>query len=179
VFADDHAAMTALAEHLAALGHTQVGHVGGIPAYVHSARRVSALHDAGSRLGLNVTTAPTDFSQDEAAAATRVLLARDERPTAIVYDSDVAALAGVTVLAEAGLSVPADISVASFDDSELVRLAHPPLTAMTRDTFELGELVAATMLALVRGESVPDVVGAPTPELTVRGSTGRVPGGAA
>ncbi|PUB31554.1 LacI family transcriptional regulator [Promicromonospora sp. AC04] len=179
VFADDHAAMTALAEHLAALGHVQVGHVGGIPAYVHSARRVAALHDAGSRLGLHVTTVPTDFSQDEAAAATRALLARDERPTAIVYDSDVAALAGVTVLAEAGLSVPGDVSVASFDDSELVRLAHPPLTAMTRDTFELGELVAATTLSLVRGERVPDVVGAPTPELTVRGSTGPVPGGAA
>jgi hypothetical protein len=28
-------------------------------------------------------------------------------------------------------------------------------------------------------DSVPDVAGAPTPELTVRGSTGRVPGGAA
>jgi DNA-binding LacI/PurR family transcriptional regulator len=174
VFADDHLAMTAVAEHLAALGHVHIGHVGGVPAYVHSARRVSALHDAGARLGLRITTVPTDFSQVEAAAATRAILARDERPTAIVYDSDVAALAGVTVLTEAGLGVPGDISVASFDDSELVRLAHPPLTAMTRDTFELGELVATTLLSLVRGTAVPDVVGAPVPELTVRGSTGHV-----
>lgn len=176
VFADDHAAMTALAEHLAGLGHVRVGHVGGIATYVHSARRVAALHDAAERLGLEVTTVPTDFSQDEAAAATRALLAHDERPTAIVYDSDVAALAGTTVLAEAGLGVPGDVSVASFDDSELVRLAHPPLTAMTRDTFELGELVARTVLSVVRGGSVPDVVAAPTPALTVRGSTGAVPG---
>jgi DNA-binding LacI/PurR family transcriptional regulator len=175
VFADDHAAMIVLAEHLAALGHVHVGHVGGIPASIHSARRVAALHDTGARLGLTITTVPTDFSQDEAAAATRALLAHDERPTAIVYDSDVAALAGVTVLAEAGLSVPGDISVASFDDSALVRLAHPPLTAMTTDTFELGELVGQTVLSLVRGQAVPDVVGAPPPRLTVRGSTGRVP----
>lgn len=175
VFVDDHAAMTSLAEHLAALGHARVGHVGGAAAYVHSARRLTALHEAGARLGLDITTVPTDFSQDEAAAATRVLLARDERPTAIVYDSDVAALAGVTALAGAGLDVPGDISVASFDDSELVRLAHPPLTALTRDTFELGEVLATTLLSLVRGEPVPDVVDAPTPVLTVRGSTGRVP----
>jgi DNA-binding LacI/PurR family transcriptional regulator len=175
VFTDDHAAMTVLVEHLAALGHVRVGHVGGIPAAMHSARRVAALHDAGARLGLTITTVPTDFSQDEVAAATRALLAHDERPTAIVYDSDVAALAGVTVLAEAGLSVPGDISVASFDDSALVRLAHPPLTAMTRDTFELGELVAETVLSLVRGQAVPDVVSAAPPRLTVRGSTGRVP----
>ncbi|GAA4717102.1 hypothetical protein APR04_003194 [Promicromonospora umidemergens] len=46
---------------------------------------------------------PTDVSQVEAAAATRALVARDERPTAIAYDSDVAALAGVTVLTEARL----------------------------------------------------------------------------
>jgi DNA-binding LacI/PurR family transcriptional regulator len=179
VFVDDHAAMTLLAEHLAALGHVRVGHVGGVPAYVHSARRATALHEAGARLGLDITTVPADFSQGETAAATRALLARDERPTAIVYDSDVAALAGGTVLAEAGLDLPGDISVASFDDSELVRLAHPPLTAMTRDTFELGELLAATMLSLLRGEPVPEVVEAPTPVLTVRGSTGRVPGVAA
>jgi DNA-binding LacI/PurR family transcriptional regulator len=89
-------------------------------------RRVSAPHDAGARLGLHITTVPTDISQVEAAAATRALLARDERPTAIVYDSDVAALAGVTVLTEAGLSVQGDVSAASFEDSELVRPAHPP-----------------------------------------------------
>lgn len=47
---------------------------------------------------LAITTVPTDFSQGEAAAATRALLARDERPTAIVYDSDVAAPAATTAL---------------------------------------------------------------------------------
>lgn len=46
------------------------------------------------------TTVPADLAQDEAAAATRALVAHDERPTAIVYDSDVTALAAVTVPAE-------------------------------------------------------------------------------
>lgn len=41
--------------------------------------------------------------------ATRALAARDERPTAIVYDSDVAALAGVSVLTEAAPGVPGHV----------------------------------------------------------------------
>src|SRR5690606_14750573 len=108
---------------------------------------------------LAVTTVPTDFSQGEAAAATRALLAPDERPTAIVCDSDVAALAGTTGLAEAGLGVPRDVSGASSDDSQLLGPGPPAVTA-------------------VPGHAVPDVVAAPTPALTVRGSTGAVPGAA-
>lgn len=171
VWVDDYAAMARIAEHLATLGHRRVGHVGGIPAYEHSVRRVAALHDASRRLGLAVEHEDTDYSEQASAAATRLLLDRADPPTAIVYDSDVAALAGLGVASTLGVRVPDDLSVVSFDDSELARLVHPALTALSRDTHALGMLVADTLLDVVAGRDVAPVVVAPGPVLTPRAST--------
>ncbi len=172
VFVDDFEAMTSIAEHLVALGHRRIGHVGGIASYVHSVRRVEALQAVARRHGLEIVTVATDFSQRESADATRQLVHAEKPLTAIVYDSDVEALAGVTVLSEEGLRIPEDVSVVSFDDSELARLVRPALTALTRDTFALGEQVAEVLLSLLGGVPVDDVVLAPLPVLTPRASTG-------
>lgn len=177
VWVDDYAAMAQVAEHLAGLGHRRIGHVGGIPTYEHSVRRVDALRDASHRLGLTVAHEATDYSESASAAATRRLLARPEPPTAVVYDSDVAALAGLGVASTLGVRVPEDLSVVSFDDSELARLVHPALTALSRDTHALGMLVADTLLDVVAGREVAPVVVAPGPVLTPRASTA-VPGAA-
>lgn len=171
VWVDDYAAMAQVAEHLADLGHRRIGHVGGIPAYEHSVRRVDALRDASRRLGLEVVHEATDYSESASAAATRSLLGRAEPPTAVVYDSDVAALAGLGVASTLGVRVPEDLSVVSFDDSALARMVHPALTALSRDTHALGMLVADTLLDVVAGREVAPVLAAPGPVLTPRAST--------
>jgi DNA-binding LacI/PurR family transcriptional regulator len=171
VWVDDYAAMAQVAEHLAGLGHRRIGHVGGIPAYEHSVRRVDALRDASERLGLEVRHEATDYTESASAAATHRLLAKADPPTAIVYDSDVAALAGLGVASTLGVAVPEQLSVVSFDDSELARLVHPALTALSRDTHALGVLVADTLLDVVAGRDVGPVVVAPEPVLTPRAST--------
>lgn len=176
VWVDDFAAMVAAAEHLAGLGHRRIAHIGGIPTYQHSARRVAALEHAAARLGVEVTSVPTDYSESASAEATRRVLGAPDRPTAVVYDSDVAALAGLAVASELDVAVPADVSMLSFDDSRLARLVHPPLTALTRDTHALGVLVAATLLDVLAGRDVPPVTVAPQPELVARASTAPPPG---
>ena len=67
------------------------------------------------------------------ARATRRLLSAARRPTAIVFDNDVMAIAGLGVAQEMGLAVPADLSIVAWDDSTLCRLVHPSLTALRRD----------------------------------------------
>ncbi|GAA4432130.1 LacI family DNA-binding transcriptional regulator [Georgenia halophila] len=175
VSTDDFDAMLQIIEHLVGLGHRRVGHVGGIRDFVHSAQRVAALEAAARDHDLDITSIPTDFSHQEAAAATTHLVRQPDPPTAIVFDSDIEALAGVAALRDAGMSIPDDVSVASFDDSELARLVAPPLTAMTRDAFALGGLVAEVLVARIRGAQVDDVVRAPASVLTPRASTGPVP----
>ncbi|AEW98913.1 LacI family DNA-binding transcriptional regulator [Streptantibioticus cattleyicolor] len=172
VWADDRAAMLRIVEYLAALGHRRIAHVAGLPDFWHTQRRTRALRDAARRLGLtDATSSPTDFSDAEGATVTRTLLSRRPRPTAIVYDSDIMAVAGLGVAIEMGLSVPGDLSIVAFDDSVLARLMHPSLTALTRDTFALGELLAAAVLEAVAGGPAQRSVQAPTPELVAREST--------
>jgi DNA-binding LacI/PurR family transcriptional regulator len=172
VWVDDRAAMLRIVEYLAALGHRRIAHVAGLPEFWHTQRRIRALRDAARRLDLaEANSAPTDFSDAEGAAVTRRLLARRPRPTAIVYDSDIMAVAGLGVAIEMGLSVPDELSIVAFDDSVLARLMHPALTALTRDTFALGELVANTVLNAVDGSLRQRSVQASSPELVVREST--------
>ncbi len=180
VWADDRAAMVSVVDYLAALGHTRIAHLAGLPAFQHTQRRIRALRDSARRLGLAETVSvPTDFSDAQGAAATRALLSRTRRPTAIVYDSDVMAVAGLAVAAEMGVAVPGELSIVSFDDSVLTRIVHPPLTALSRDTFALGEQLAGQLLgAIDHPEQAGDLQTA-TPRLTVRQSTAPPPGGKA
>lgn len=174
VWADDREAMLSIADYLAALGHTRIAHVAGLPAFQHTRRRIRALRDSARRLGLTeVVSLPTDFSDAQGAAATRTLLSRprSQRPTAIVYDSDLMAVAGLGVAAEMGVAVPRELSIVAFDDSVLTRIVHPALTALSRDTFALGKEVAEAVLAVIDDPARRTDRKTPTPRLTVREST--------
>jgi DNA-binding LacI/PurR family transcriptional regulator len=177
---DDRAAMLRVVEYLAALGHRRIAHLAGLPAFQHTQRRMRALRDAARRLGLlAAVSVPTDFSDAQGAAATRTLLsaAPSEQPTALIYDSDVMAVAGLAVAAELEPPVPERLSVVSFEDSVLTRIVHPPLTALTRDAFALGQCAARSALAAVENPDGPADLRAATPTLTVRGSTAPPPAG--
>jgi DNA-binding LacI/PurR family transcriptional regulator len=176
VWADDREAMLSIVDYLAALGHRRIAHVAGLPAFKHTQRRMRALRDSARRHGLtDVTSLPTDFSDAEGAATTRKLLSRAKRPTAIVYDSDLMAVAGLGVATEMGVPVPGELSIVAFDDSVLTRIVHPALTSLSRDTFALGVKVAEVLLALVADPGDRRDHKTPTPRLTVRESTAPPP----
>jgi DNA-binding LacI/PurR family transcriptional regulator len=172
VWADDREAMLSVVDYLAALGHRRVAHVAGLPGLRHTQRRIRALRDSVRRLGLVGTVSlPTDFSDAEGAAATRALLSRPRRPTAIVYDSDVMALAGLGVAGEMGVRVPGEVSIVSFDDSVLTRVTHPSITSLSRDTIALGGQVAEVLLQVIADPALRRDVKTATPRLVVREST--------
>ncbi|MFJ9342551.1 LacI family DNA-binding transcriptional regulator [Streptomyces sp. NPDC101733] len=154
VRADDARAMADVLGHLHALGHRRVTHIAGLPDLAHTARRVASLRAEAARLGLpadQVRSVPTDYSDAEGAAATRRVLAEPRPPTALVYDNDVMAVAGIAVAAELGVPVPGRLSIVAWDDSALCRVTHPRLTALVRDTAGFGRLAAEELLALLAG----------------------------
>ncbi|WP_265444198.1 LacI family DNA-binding transcriptional regulator [Flexivirga meconopsidis] len=171
VVADDRAATRTIAEYLAALGHTRIHHIAGLPSLRHTRRRIGALKSAADTLGLQVATTTTDFSDTEGAAATRAALTARPTPSALIFDSDLMAVAGLGVAMEMGRSVPRDLSIVSFDDSVLARLMHPSLTALSRDTFALGEQVADCLMQTVAAPTTPVRMQASVPQLVVREST--------
>src|SRR4051812_25078101 len=170
IWSDDAGAITEAVRYLVALGHRRIARVSGLPGLLHTQTRTRAFNDICSSLGLEAITVPSDYTGEEGSRATRRLLIDSDRPTAIIYDNDVMAVAGLAVAQEMGLAVPGDLSIVAWDDSPLCSLVHPPLTALTRDIAEYGAHVARELLAAIDGQRVGNVEAGPAP-LPPRGST--------
>jgi DNA-binding LacI/PurR family transcriptional regulator len=171
VWSDDAAAVAEAVEYLFALGHRTIARVGGPADLLHTAIRTEAFAAVCGRLGVrHAVTVPSDYSDEEGSRATRRLLSSGGRPTAIIYDNDIMAVAGLAVAQEMGLSVPGDLSIVAWDDSVLCRLVHPPLTALSRDVAAYGTKAARQLLALI-GDGAASPVQDETAHLVPRGST--------
>ncbi|MBB5873884.1 DNA-binding LacI/PurR family transcriptional regulator [Allocatelliglobosispora scoriae] len=170
IWSDDGVSLIEAVEYLAALGHKRIARVGGISGLVHTAIRTETFAATGTRLGLTTVTVPTDYTGEDGARATRRLLSSPSRPTALIYDNDIMAIAGLAVAQEMGLAVPGDLSIIAWDDSPICRLVHPPLTAMTRDISAYGTHAARLLLSAIDGKPVTSMHDEPA-HLTPRGST--------
>jgi DNA-binding LacI/PurR family transcriptional regulator len=175
VWTDDASAVAEAVRYLAALGHRRIARVGGPEDLGHSAIRARAFTATTRELGLEeARQIATGFDEKEGARATRSLLLAADRPTAIVYDNDIMAVAGAGVAAEMGFTVPDDLSLLAWDDSQLCRITHPTLSAMSHDVHQFGAEVARVLFDVINGtHSASHQV--PTPSLTPRGSTAPAP----
>jgi DNA-binding LacI/PurR family transcriptional regulator len=172
VSVDDRQGVAGTVEHLLGLGHRRIAWVGGPDGYVHSSSRRSAWRQVMDAAGL----APgpelvADFTGPGGAAATRVLLGLAEPPTAIVYANDVMAIAGMGVALGLGLALPADLSVAGFDDVPLAAHVSPSLTTVRQDALAWGRAAAGVLLTVSDGQPAPDVELVPATPV-FRASTG-------
>ena len=92
----------------------------------------------------------------------------DGLPSSIFVASDLMCLGLLRAFYEAGVRVPDDISVVSFDDSEFAAQFHPPLDSVRQDFDRLGREAVHMLLRLIQGEPAGTVVIPPV--LTVRSS---------
>lgn len=171
VWQDDRAAMETVVGHLADLGHERIARVGGFGRYWHSALRADAFAEVAAAAGLHAESAEGDYSATRGASATRELLESAAPPTAILYDSDVMAVAGLGMAQRMDVSVPSGLSVVSWDDSVLCELVHPAVTALHRDIAAAGAAAARLLLDVAAGGH-PANLAQPAPVLRVRDSSG-------
>jgi DNA-binding LacI/PurR family transcriptional regulator len=105
-----------------------------------------------------------------------------DRPTAIVAGGFYLALAAMQAVRQAGLSVPADVSIVGFDDPASAALLDPPLTTVRQPLAEMAsEAYRLICQAIVAKSGVgAKIVFAPpsrklATELVIRGSTRPIP----
>ncbi|MDE3720933.1 LacI family DNA-binding transcriptional regulator [Nocardiopsis sp. N85] len=176
LYTDDAASIREVVHYLAALGHQRIVRVAGPHGFVHTRDRTRAFEAASAEVGLaDAVTVHADYTGEAGARTTRRLLARTERPTALVYDNDVMAVAGLGVAREMGVDVPGQLSIVAWDDSTLCRLVHPPLTAVARDVAACGREAARMLAEAIGGRAVRSRETA-RGELQPRGSTGPLAG---
>ena len=176
VSVDDRVAMDLAVSHLAHLGHTRIGLSIGPPRFVPSARKregfaaALAAHVEVPAEEAQHWVAEAVFSVEGGAAAAGELL--DKGATAVVCGSDLMAIGAVRAARARGLSVPGDVSVVGFDDSNLVAFLDPPLTTVRQPVAQMGSQAVSALVDAIAGQPVASREYVFAPEMVLRGSTG-------
>lgn len=113
----------------------------------------SALREAGVKADARLRTDALSNEVDGYEAARR-MLASGIPFDAIFAASDLIAIGAMRALAEAGLSVPQDVSIVGFDDIPAARQTNPPLTTLAQDISGAGAALIDALLASIEGEEV-------------------------
>jgi DNA-binding LacI/PurR family transcriptional regulator len=163
-------------EHLAGLGHRRILHIDGGRGAGAATRRAcyaAAMRAAG--LEGEIRVVPGDYTDVAGAQAAARLLASGDLPTAIFAANDFVATGAIDQFDEAGLSVPADISIVGYDNIFLAGLRRLSLTTINQPRGDMGRLAARSLVERIEGVRSAPVRYRPAPELIVRGSTGPPP----
>jgi LacI family transcriptional regulator len=160
-------------EHLLALGHRRIACITNAPlAYTAASERLTGYREALAAAGLPDDPALIAEGAFDAASGHRAvaeILARTT-PDAIFVASDVVAIGAIAGLRDAGLGVPGDVSVVSFDAIPLAAYLDPPLTTIRLPAYDLGLAAGRAILERIAGRPVAARTLLPT-ELIVRAST--------
>lgn len=164
--------------YLQSLGHRRFGFVYG----VHGAPEVGEdrllafremLQTAGLyEPGLVASCGPTI---EDGYRAALDLLARPDRPTALLAINDLLAFGVLRAATDLGLRVPQDLSLAAFDDIPMAQYLTPRLTTVSKNALHIGEEAFRLLLARIQQPDLPKQRLVAPPRLIIRESTGPAP----
>jgi LacI family transcriptional regulator len=159
--------------HLIRLGHSRIATITGpldnLAAVDRKQGYVDALNDRG-RLLDEALIASGDYTELSGFEAMQRLL--PHKPDAVFVASDTMALGVFRALRVAGLTVPNDVAVVSFDDLPHAATTDPPLTTVRQPILQAGVLAVETLIDILsNGREPPRRIIMPT-ELVIRASCG-------
>jgi LacI family transcriptional regulator len=137
---DDFAAAVDMTELLIGLGHREIGFVEGIRSHGAAGRRLAGYRDAMRRGGCPVDDEwirEGDFTFRAGLSAGEALLSLPARPSAIFAANDELALGVLVSAIRMNVDVPAELSVAGFDNAPISRMAWPQLTTVQQPNREM------------------------------------------
>jgi DNA-binding LacI/PurR family transcriptional regulator len=149
IYNDDTHGVSILTRHLIDLGHQQIAFLGNEIGGRTNRERKEGFLEVMKQAGLTV---PPEFlpmapegTPNGGYHGTKKLWAHPVRPTALLCYNDYMVPGVYRALAEKGVRVPQDLSVAGFDDIALSFYFDPPLTTYRQDKQRLG-IEAANMI---------------------------------
>ncbi|SAK45264.1 LacI family transcriptional regulator [Caballeronia glebae] len=154
-------------DHLLAAGHKRIGYINGEPWQDAARDRLKGYRTALATADLPFApelVREGDWSPDTGFEQTLSLMREPNPPTAIFCANDLMALGAIEALKQLGLRVPDDVSVLGYDDQEIARHTHPPLSTVVLPNYELGRWAVETLLQ----EEENRAAGAPVRRRTVK-----------
>ena len=147
----------AAVQHLAQLGHRRIGYIGGNLDLRPGRERWRAVESAWSRTGLSMDMSlvrrggfATSFGMEQ----THQLLDHQNPPSALISGGNQISVGVFLALRDRNMRVPDDISLVSYDDTDLMRIGNPSVSVISRSLVDMGRFAAERLL--VRLNAVPE-----------------------
>lgn len=176
VTVNDNIKAALMVEHLIDTGRKRIVHIMG-PSIVRNAteralgyQRIMRKHGFYDP-ALLVKTESTDFEQGRNAA--QHLLTKNVDFDAIFAFTDTLAIGAMNYLLKEGVSIPDDISIASFSGTELATMVFPQLTSVEQPLIEMGEKAAELILEKIKNHNAINRTVLMEAQLMYRDSTKR------
>jgi LacI family transcriptional regulator len=139
--------------HLIENGHSRIGFINGEHWIEAAAERLKGYRQALSTADIPfdpVLVRAGDWQVAAGYAHALSLLNLAQRPTALFCANDLMAIGALDAARERNLLVPRDLSVVGYDDQDIARYTHPPLTTVLLPNYEMGRWAADSLIAQVR-----------------------------
>ncbi len=141
--------------HLVALGHRDIGYLGGESDHPSAKERIRGYREEMNRQGIAVQEKWMDISEQmmslEAGEHSFArLLDKGDLPTALVCSNDAMAIGVLKNAERHGISVPDDLSVVGFDDVTEGCMITPPLTTVRVAKEDLGSMAIQALVDMLR-----------------------------
>ncbi len=141
---------------LLSMGHRRIAMLSGPKSVSTAADRV-----AGYRRALAEAGVPSDFemayygeyTQESGYRLAKLALSASPPPTALFAANNFIAIGALQALREAGLRVPDDVSLVSFDDIPPAFVIEPFLTVVCQPAYEMGQAATQLLLSRLSGEA--------------------------
>jgi LacI family transcriptional regulator len=169
-------------QHLIGLGHRNIAMINASldtqPAQERLEGFRRALEEAGlpfkgERLIISAIDKQDGYSREAGSASMRQLLPLLGGPdpvTAVLVASDVQSIGAMQVARDAGIRIPEDLALVSFDDIELAR--HAELTTMRQPMYEMGTLAVERLMNRIAAPHTEPTLTSFTPQLIIRHTCG-------
>lgn len=151
---DDVLGARLLVSHLLELGHQRIALINGDLNTSVARQREMALRSVASEFGLStkqLTVSAGSWAIADAELRTTAMLAGSARPTAFVGANLHMTIGILAAIRAAGLVVPADLSVVSFNDLEAAAQIDPFLTSLSQPIQDLGETAMSLLFDRMTG----------------------------
>lgn len=173
VFADNIGGGLVATRHLIENGHRRIGVIAGPRGLLSTTERLAGFLRALDEAGLVADdrhVVHCDYAEEPAYHAFLDLFSQASPPTAVFTFGDMLALGAMRAARSAGLRIPQDVSLVSFDDIRNADLLSPALTTVRQPAAEFGRRGVAMLLDLISGRKTDALTERIGVELVVRAS---------
>jgi len=176
IMINDHETAFNITQHLIDLGHNDIAFISGGKEHRSSYERLNGYQAALEKNGITVNPEliiDAEYSFESGVEGVKSLMDASVKPSAIFCCNDEIAAGALFSARLMNIEVPAQLSIAGFENSPFSRQTWPKLTTAHQPTQEIAQLATSVLVSQIRNEAINEADNVFTPQLIERDSSAK------